>query len=79
MDMDISEFNKPITENNSILYTREWVAKAKEEGHFVYLPNRKISSNFSLGQIIALKYWLNEFKEKQNEVPEDYLGYCKKI
>ena len=66
-----------VTENASLLYTREWIEKAKEEGHFNYIPMRRISAEFSAGQLIAMKYLLEELKNKKAKDHKDYVGYCK--
>jgi len=65
-----------ITEYNSLLYTKEWINKAMDEGHFDYIPNRKISDIYSVGQIIAMKYILAELKENDNNKS---ISYCKSL
>lgn len=54
----IIENSPKITKNNSILYTREWIKKALEDGEPI--PNRKVCNNYSIGEIIALRYYEKE-------------------
>ena len=52
------EDNPKITKKNSILYTREWINKALEDGEKI--PNRKVYNNYSIGEIIASRYYQKE-------------------
>ena len=48
--------NSPkVTKKESLLFTREWILKYKEEG--LKIPNRRISNNYSLGEILELLYY----------------------
>ena len=62
-----------INEYSSLLYTKEWIDKATEEGHLDYIPTRKISDIYSIGQIIAMRYFLEELKNKKS------VDYCKSL
>ena len=54
------EFNK-ITKRNSLLFEREWREKAREEG--IPIPNRRVSTIYSLGEILELKYFERKITE----------------
>ena len=59
-----------VTKRNSLLFTREWLLKAKEEG--MYIPNRKICLTYSIGEILELKYFERTIlKEETN--PDEIL------
>ena len=55
-----------ITKKNSILFEREWVSKAIEEG--MPLPRRSQSIGFSLGEIIELRFFEREICQEQAEL-----------
>ena len=58
-----------ITKRNSLLFTREWLLKPKEEG--MSIPYRKICLTYSIGEILELKYFekMNLIeKQKTDEV-----------
>lgn len=64
--VDTKEKNSPkITKKNSILYKREWIQKAYEEG--IPLPRRIISHNYSIGEILELKFFEREMLREQEE------------
>lgn len=44
-----------VTKKESLLFTREWIRKFEEEGR--YVPNRRLCQNYSLGEILELKYY----------------------
>lgn len=72
------EDSQKITKKNSILYTREWINKALEDGEPI--PTRKVCNNYSVGEIIALQYYKKEILTPD---PEIYLklsgeGYSRK-
>ena len=56
-----------ITKSNSILFTKEWIKKYKEEG--LEIPNRILGINHSLGEQLELLYFerekLKEYREKE--------------
>lgn len=54
-----------ITKKNSILFQREWIQKAYEEG--ISLPSRRISHNYSIGEILELKFFEREMLREQVE------------
>ena len=43
-----------VNKNNSILYTREWISKYLEEG--LEIPNRKLFTSDSMGDILSILY-----------------------
>lgn len=53
-----------VTKRESLLFTREWIIKAKEEG--IPIPTRKICHNYSMGEILELKYF-----ERTNPMEEN--------
>lgn len=53
-----------VTKRESLLFTREWIIKAKEEG--IPIPTRKICHSYSIGEILELKYF-----EKTNLMEEN--------
>lgn len=67
---DLDPKSKKITEENSILYTREWINKFLEEGLRKYIPTRRITTRYSIGKILSLKYYeltvLNNSKNNQS-------------
>ena len=54
-----------ITKKNSIIFQREWIQKAYEEG--IPLPSRRISHNYSIGEILELKFFETEMLREQVE------------
>ena len=66
---DLEPKSKKVTEHDSILFQREWIEKYREEG--LPIPNRRVALKYSLGQILALKYFEIEmreiFKEREKE------------
>ena len=51
--------NSPkVTKKESLLFTREWILKYKEEG--LKIPNRKITNNYSIGEVLELLYYQKE-------------------
>lgn len=57
-----------ITKKNSILYTREWINKALEDGEPI--PDRKVGNNYSVGEIIALRYYEKEIMNRYSKSEE---------
>ena len=60
--------NKPspkITKKNSLIFQREWIEKAYEEG--IPLPSRRISYNYSIGEILELKFFEREMLREHEE------------
>ena len=57
--------SKKVTEHDSILFQREWIEKYREEG--LPIPNRRVALKYSLGQILALKYFEIEMRKKFKE------------
>lgn len=53
-----------VTRGNSILYTREWIKKYIDEG--LPLPNRKISTKYSLGEVLELLYYQKHNLQNSN-------------
>ena len=66
----INDYPK-VTKKESLLFTREWILKYKEEG--LKIPNRKIANNYSLGEILELLYYQEEvikpILEKNSNLP----------
>lgn len=54
-----------ITKKNSIIFQREWIEKAYEEG--IPLPSRRISHNYSIGEILELQFFEREMLREQAE------------
>ena len=69
IEEDLEPKSKKVTEHDSILFQREWIEKYREEG--LPIPNRRVALKYSLGQILALKYFEIEmremFKEREKE------------
>ncbi len=69
LEEDLEPKSKKVTEHDSILFQREWIEKYREEG--LPIPNRRVALKYSLGQILALKYFEIEmreiFKEREKE------------
>lgn len=59
-----------VTKRSSLLFTREWLLKAKEEG--MYIPNRKICLTYSIGEILELKYF-EKMNLIENQKPDEFL------
>lgn len=70
-DYDHLISNQPkVTKRESLLFTREWILKAKEEG--IPIPTRKICHTYSIGEILELKYFERTIlKEETN--PDEIL------
>ena len=62
---DLEPKSKKVTEHDSILFQREWIEKYREEG--LPIPNRRVALKYSLGQILALKYFEIEMRKKFKE------------
>ena len=62
---DLEPKSKRVTEHDSILFQREWIEKYREEG--LPIPNRRVALKYSLGQILALKYFEIEMRKKFKE------------
>ena len=58
-----------ITKKNSLLYEREWMKKYKEEN--LRLPKNHLSSMYSYGEILEIKYkeieFMRSYKENNKE------------
>lgn len=56
-----------ITKKESILFNREWEIKAYEDG--VKIPRRRRCGcgEYSIGEILELKYWEKELNKKLND------------
>lgn len=69
LEEDLEPKSKKVIEHDSILFQREWIEKYREEG--LPIPNRRVALKYSLGQILALKYFEIEmreiFKEREKE------------
>lgn len=68
---DLEPKSKKVTEHDSILFQREWIEKYREEG--LPIPNRRVALKYSLGQILALKYFELEMREqfKRDEITKE--------
>ncbi len=62
---DLEPKSKKVTEHDSILFQREWIEKYRKEG--LPIPNRRVALKYSLGQILALKYFEIEMRKKFKE------------
>lgn len=65
IEEDLEPKSKKVTEHDSILFQREWIEKYREEG--LPIPNRRVALKYSLGQILALKYFEIEMRKKFKE------------
>ena len=69
LEEDLEPKSKKVTEHDSILFQTECIEKYREEG--LPIPNRRVALKYSLGQILALKYFEIEmreiFKEREKE------------
>ena len=65
LEEDLEPKSKKVTEHDSILFQREWIEKYREEG--LPIPNRRVALKYSLGQILALKYFEIEMRKKFKE------------
>ena len=69
-----------ITKKNSILYTREWIEKALEDGEII--PHRIVCSDYSIGEIIALRYYekeiMNQYSKSEECLKLSKEGYSRK-
>lgn len=59
-----------VTKRNSLLFTREWLIKSKEEG--ISIPNRKTFLTYSIGEILELKYF-EKMNLIENQNPDEVL------
>ena len=50
--------SQKVTKKESLLFAREWILKYKEEG--LKIPNRKITNNYSIGEVLELLYYQKE-------------------
>ena len=71
IEEDLEPKSKKVTEHDSILFQREWIEKYREEG--LPIPNRRVALKYSLGQILALKYFEIEMREqfKRDEITKE--------
>ena len=69
LEEDLEPKSRKVTEHDSILFQREWLKKYREEG--LPIPNRKVALKFSLGQILALKYFELEMRESFKEIERE--------
>ncbi len=71
IEEDLEPKSKKVTEHDSILFQREWIEKYREEG--LPIPNRRVALKYSLGQILALKYFELEMREqfKRDEITKE--------
>ena len=65
IEEDLEPKSKKVTEHDSILFQREWIEKYREE--CLPIPNRRVALKYSLGQILALKYFEIEMRKKFKE------------
>ncbi len=62
---NLEQRSPKVKKHDSLLFTREWVKKFQAEG--LTIPNRRITTKYSLGEILALKYFEIELARKQKE------------
>lgn len=62
---DLEPKTPKVTRNKSLLFQREWIEKFKEEG--LSLPKRSVSTKYSLGEILSIKYFQMEMRERIKE------------
>lgn len=54
-----------VTKKESIIFNREWIIKAFEEG--IEIPKRRVSTIHSIGEILELKYFERELNKELND------------
>ena len=65
LEEDLEPKSKKVTEHDSILFQKEWMAKFREEN--LAIPNRRLSTKHSLGQTLSFIYSQKQFREKIKE------------